>query len=254
MTTLLVIAGLDPTAGAGILADARVCADHSVRAVGVCTGLTVQDTHAAHSTSLCPSMVVEDQLKKLMDDVPVDAVKIGMLGDDRIARVVLRVLEPYALPIVWDPVVRPTRGKAALFAGDLASLAAELLLRCAVVTPNLEEVQAMTGVQVEDLETMRQAAAALRDAGTPAVLVKGGHLPGARAADLLLDGPTELLLDGERFNVGPLHGTGCVLSSAIACGLAAGQNLQVAAGMAKRYLDGKLRNLIKAGGGARCLV
>jgi len=254
MSTVLVIAGLDPTAGAGILADAHVCADHAVRAVGVCTGLTVQDTNGAHTTSLVPSMVLEDQLKRLMDDVPVEAVKIGMLGDDRIARVVLKILEPYALPIVWDPVIKPSRGKATLFAGDLESLLAELLLRCAVVTPNLDEVQAMTGVRVTDLETMRQAAAALRDAGTPAVLVKGGHLPGKRAADLLLDGQTELLLDGERYDVGPMHGTGCVLSSAIACGLALGQNLQVAAGMAKRYLDGKFRNVIKVGSGARCLV
>jgi hydroxymethylpyrimidine/phosphomethylpyrimidine kinase len=254
MSSVLVIAGLDPTAGAGILADARVCADHGARAVGVCTGLTVQDTHGVHTTSLVPSMVVGDQLKLLMEDVPVDAVKIGMLGDERIARVVLKTLEPYALPIVWDPVLRPTRGKAPLFAGDLAGLAAELLLRCAVVTPNLEEVEAMTGVRVTDLQTMRQAAEALRDAGTPAVLVKGGHLSGVRALDLLLDGPNEVFLDGERLDVGPVHGTGCVLSTALACGLAAGRTLQVAAGMAKQYLDGKLRALLRVGGGARCLV
>ena len=254
MSSLLVIAGLDPSAGAGLLADARVAAEHGVRAVGVCSALTVQDTHGVHTTSLVPTSVVEDQLRRLMDDVAVEAVKIGMLGDERIAQVVLRVLEPYALPIVWDPVMRPTRGKAALFAGDLAAVAAELLLRCAVVTPNLAEVESMTGIRVSDLETMRQAAAALRDAGTPAVLVKGGHLKGKRAMDLLLDGPNEVLLDGERYDLGPVHGTGCVLSSALACGLASGQSLQVAAGMAKRYLDAKLKNLLKVGSGARCLV
>jgi hydroxymethylpyrimidine/phosphomethylpyrimidine kinase len=252
--TLLVIAGLDPTGGAGILADARVAADHNVRVVGVATALTVQDTQGVHFSSLVGASVVEDQLKRLMEDVPVEAVKIGMLGDDRIARAVLRVLEPYALPIVWDPVLRPSRGKMPLFSGDFAGLAAELLLRVTVVTPNLEEVEAMTGVQVTDLATMRQAAIALRDAGTPAVLVKGGHLSSRRAVDLLLDGKSEVLLDGERYPLGPLHGTGCVLSSAIGSNLANGEPLQFAAGLAKKYLDSKLKSVLKIGSGARVLV
>jgi len=249
--TILVIAGLDPSAGAGLLADARVAAEHGVRAVGVVTATTVQDTAGVRAANPLSPDEVEEALGVLLSDIEVDAVKIGMLGDVRTAEACARALAATRAPVVWDPVLRPSRGGVPLLRGDPAQAARALLHEARLVTPNLAEAEALTGLQVADEAAMRTAAAAI---DAPAVLVKGGHLAGPRAVDVLRDGESFTRFDAPRLDAGPLHGTGCILSTAIACGLAAGQPLAEAVGCAKAYLDRKLAALLAPGRGARTLV
>jgi hydroxymethylpyrimidine/phosphomethylpyrimidine kinase len=255
MKTLLIASGLDPTGGAGFLCDVRVAADHGLRAVGVVTALTVQDTRGVRSSVPCCAKTVGEALATLLLDVEVDAVKIGMLGDDRIAEALGAGLMATRAPIVWDPVLLPSRGEVPLFRGDLVATAARLLPRVRVVTPNLAEAAALTGRSepIVDVAGMRRAASALRDRGA-AVLIKGGHLPSGPAVDLLFEEDSVRELRGKRLEVGEVHGTGCVLSTALACGLALGKSLGEAAESAKSYLATRLAALRTVGHGARCLV
>ena len=255
MKTILLIAGLDPTAGAGLLADARVAADHGVRAVGVATALTLQDTRGVRAVKPTARPLLADQLRLLLDDLrAVDAVKIGMLGNRALAAIVAQTLRSVRAPIVWDPVLKPSRGRVPLFAGSPRAAVRELLALARLVVPNRAEAEALTGVRVDSLDGMRRAAAALRAAGAAAVLVKGGHLPGARAIDILDDGGAVTEFAARRVDAGDLHGTGCVLSTAIACELAAGASLADAVRSAKAYLTVRLRRPIAVGKGARTLV
>jgi hydroxymethylpyrimidine/phosphomethylpyrimidine kinase len=251
MKTVLVIAGLDPSGGAGFLADVRVVAEHGARAVGVVTATTVQDTAGVRAVEPVAPETLGEALEVLLQDVEVDAVKIGMLGDAGTAAAVARALAATRAPVVWDPVFLPSRGGVPLLRGDPGAAAAALLPEVRVVTPNLAEAAALTGVYALDVDGMRRAARAIPAA---AVLVKGGHLGGETAPDLLRDGAEEHVLDGARVAAGPLHGTGCVLSTALACRLAAGQPLHEAARGAKEYLGAKLVHALTVGRGARCLV
>jgi hydroxymethylpyrimidine/phosphomethylpyrimidine kinase len=253
MKTILVIAGLDPSGGAGLLADARVATEHGVRVVGVVTALTVQDTMGVRAANPVPREVIADQLAALLADVEVDAVKIGMLADAELAPVVASALAATRAPIVWDPALLPSRGGVPLLAGDAAVAKAFLLPEVRVVTPNLSEAAALAGCPVTNLDEMRAAAVALRRAGAAAVLVKGGHLAGD-PTDLLYDGSEVHTYTSPRVDAGPLHGTGCVLSTAIACALAEGAPLPHAVEQARRYLGEKLRHLLSPGRGARVLV
>src|SRR5204862_806484 len=130
-------AGLDPTGGAGILADARVCSLHGMRAVGVTTALTVQDTSGVKRAKAVAPSTVAEQLACLLDDIQVEAVKIGMLGDEGIARVVAEAITGLTVPIVWDPVLQPSRGGKPLLRGDIRDVMAALLPLVRVFTPNL---------------------------------------------------------------------------------------------------------------------
>lgn len=250
MKTLLVIAGVDPTGGAGILADARTAALHGVRAVGVVTAHTVQDTMGVRSVVAAPAEAVADAIAALLGDVEVDAVKIGMVASDAVAEAVARALAATSAPVVWDPVLLPSRG-VPLFAGDVAAAAAALLPEARVVTPNLHEAAVLGGLDVADEVGMRAAARAIPAA---AVLVTGGHLRGDVARDILRDGEAWRDFDAPRVAAGPLHGAGCVLSSAIACRLASGEPLAEAVADAKAFVHERIRGALVVGRGARCLV
>ena len=254
MPTILAISGLDPCAGAGLLADARVAAELGVRLVGVVTATTVQDTTGVRAVRAALAKIVREQLRALLADVEVDVVKIGMLGDERVGVAVARILLDARAPIVWDPVLAPTRGGVPLFNGDPARVARDLLPQARIVTPNLAEASVLAGLPVGTIADMRRAAKTLREAGARAVLVKGGHLPGPRALDLLSDGDAVTVLEGERIDAGPVHGTGCVLSTALACGLATGLSLPEACARAKDFVTARLANALRVGRGARCLV
>lgn len=255
MRNLLILAGFDPTGGAGILADARVASLHGMRGIGVVTATTVQDTTGVHGVQPSAPSTVEWQLRTLLDDIQIDGVKIGMLGDEQMARVVANAIAGLTVPVVWDPVLMPSRGGIPLFRGDVRAVMELLLPRVRVVTPNISEVEAIAGVNIVDVSGMRQAATALRAAGAKAVLVKGGHLPSSQGAtDVLDDDGTVVTLAGERLDTGPVHGTGCVLSTALACNLADGQRLPQAAAGAKAFLTERLRAALPVGRGAKCLV
>ncbi len=227
--TVLVIAGLDPSGGAGLLADARVVMQHGFHPAGVATALTEQDSLQCSWMHPVEPEVVSNQLARLIDDFEVRGVKIGMLANPPIALAVakaIRRLVDQRVPIVVDPVLRATRG-VPLFEGTPTSAMASLLELATIVTPNLDELSALTGRRIHDPDGMREAGRRLLAKGPRAVLAKGGHIEGD-PVDVLVDHEGDLSIQGRRIEGPTPHGTGCALSTEIACRMAIGTPLREA--------------------------
>ncbi len=249
MITALSIAGSDPTGGAGLQADLQVFRSLGVHGMGVVTALTVQDTKKVYSVMpVFPSVMLE-QVRKLLRDVAPDAVKIGALGNDDVARHVdwgLNELDTSRrTPIVLDPVLLAGDGTPLLERRAWATLG-DLVGRATLVTPNLPEAEALTGTDVSTREGVEAAAARfVTGFGAAAALVKGGHRDGA-PDDLLAirEGGSASLhwLPGERIANADVHGTGCALSSAIAAHLARGEDLREAVEAGRRFVHEAIRN------------
>jgi len=258
MRTVLSIAGSDPTGGAGIQGDLQVFRARGVHGAAVVTALTVQDTQRVRQSLPAFPNVVLDQIRILLRDIRPAAVKLGMLGTDDIVRNVmlgLGELDP-EVPVVLDPVLAASDGTPLLERRAWGSLGA-LIERTALVTPNLHEAELLTGVQTASRTGCEEAAGELIESfGARAVLVKGGHRTGA-PDDLLAirtDAGVEIhWLEGERIDVGPVHGTGCALSAVIAAELAKGESLFDSVATARGFVADGLRNAFAPGGGARLL-
>ena len=246
---LLVIAGLDPSGGAGFIADIRIAAALGCRPVGVVTALTDQNTVGVIAANAVDPAVISNQLSTLLTDVEVAAVKIGMIASTEIARAVADALALTAAPVVWDPVVAPTRG-APLFEGDLLAALDLLAPHLALITPNVAEAGLLTGRRVDDEAAVLGAGRELRSRGIAAVLIKGGHLGSDESTDYLIGSGDAILLRGARVPLSePVHGTGCALSTAIACRLAHGLPLRVACEQAKQLVVDRLHAPVHAGRG-----
>jgi len=244
---VLAIGGLDPSGGAGILQDARTIEDLGGRAMAVATAWTAQSSGGLAAWAPLPPEAVARQLHAVLSDFEVAAVKIGMLGSAAHADVVLEPLRGRGLPIVVDPVLAASIG-GALADPALLSTLVRLLPFVSVVTPNLDEATALLGRPVRDADAMRDAARKLVDMGAAAALVKGGHLPGD-PRDMLADADGVVEIGGERVGAGPVHGTGCVLSSALALFLASGLPVRRAVALARDHLLRRLRRAEHLGGG-----
>ena len=262
MRVALSIAGSDPTGGAGLQADLQVFRSLGVHGAAVVTALTVQDTGKVHQVLPVFPNVVLDQLRVLLADVRPHAIKIGMLASDDVARNVelgLGALDPGEgplPPIVLDPVLAASDGTPLLERRAWGTLE-RLMGRAALVTPNLLEAEALTGCDVSSQEGVEAAGCALVSShGAGAALVKGGHSEGP-PNDLLVirEGGSQTLrwLEGERIDAGPVHGTGCALSSAIAAHLARGDALQTAVERGRRFVAKALEGAAQAGRLARFL-
>jgi hydroxymethylpyrimidine/phosphomethylpyrimidine kinase len=241
---VLVVAGLDPTGGAGLLADAEALRAVGARAWAVATALTVQGPRGARGFEPVSPALLLAQLEALLGgrERP-RVVKVGMIATGALARALAgRLAEPplARTPLVLDPVLRASSGATLLRApGSPGAALAPLLARARLATPNLEELAALTG---DDVSTDEGAIAAARRLGARAVLVKGGHRAGA-PVDLLVEGRRVTRVPGRR-RPGTARGTGCRLASAIAGLLAQGRSLEDAVRGAKRlverYLDGSI--------------
>jgi hydroxymethylpyrimidine/phosphomethylpyrimidine kinase len=256
----LSIAGSDPTGGGGLQADLQVMRVLGVHGAGVVTGLTVQDTERVHRVLPAFPNVVLEQLRTLLRDVSPDAVKIGMLATDDVARNVelgLRELDPARrTPIVVDPLLAASDGTPLLERRGWGKLQ-DLIGRCTLATPNLPEAAALTGCDVSTAEGVESAASALVGLGANAALVKGGHRDGP---------PDDLLalrtggsasfhwLRSERIDVGPVRGTGCALASAIAARLALGDAIPEAVAAGRHFVSEALKGSDARGRGARFLA
>ena len=249
MHKALSIAASDPTGGAGLQADLQVFRAFGVHGMGVVTALTVQDTTRVHRVLPVFPNVVLDQLRALLRDVPPDAVKIGALASDDVARNVdlgLRELDPLRrTPIVIDPVLAASDGTPLLERRAWGTLQ-DLIGRAHLVTPNLPEAAALTGNDVSTREGVEAAAATLvAELGAGAALVKGGHRDGAPDDLLALrEGGSASFhwLPGERVAGADVHGTGCALASAIAARLARGDELREAVDVGRRFVRDAIRN------------
>jgi hydroxymethylpyrimidine kinase/phosphomethylpyrimidine kinase len=261
MRFAVTFAGSDPTGGAGLQADVQVFRAHGVHGGGVPTALTVQDGRTVRQVLPVFPSVVLAQIRGLGAGLRPDAVKLGMLASDDVARAVALGLfelldgEGPRPPVVVDPVLAASDGTPLLERRAWPTLR-ELLRGAALVTPNLAEAEALTGHAAETRAGAEQAARAfVAELGAEAVLVKGGHRAGA-PDDLLAwrDGRDVALawLPGERIEGGGAHGTGCALSAAITARLARGETLREAVDGARGYLAEALRRAT-ARGGARFL-
>jgi len=251
---VLIISGLDPTGGAGFAADVRLVERWGGRPAGIVTGLTVQDTQGVRSAEVMSPEYVSEQLLALLSDVQVRAVKVGMLGNAEMARAVAAGLSLTDAAVVWDPVVTPSHGTASLLATPLTEAVEILRDHVTLITPNLDEASALVSYEVNTVATATRAAQEIETALGVAVLVTGGHLPGAPVDVLSHRGDvTEIV--GQRV-AGPahIHGTGCALSTSIACGLARGFTLSEACVAACGQVRGLLADAPSPGRGYRAVI
>lgn len=263
MRTALAVAGSDPTGGAGLQLDLQVFRALGVHGAGVVTALTIQDTAKVHEVLPVFPSVVLNQLRRLLLDFIPDAIKIGMLASDDVLRSVALGLETVEArgealpPVVIDPVLTASDGQPLLERRAWSSLES-LIARATLVTPNLPEAEALAGVDASGRAGVEAAARFfVEELGAEAALVKGGHREGSPDDLLARRGPGGTSLDwlpGDRIDVGPVHGTGCALSSAITAGLAQGDDLSGAVARGREFVAAALRRAESVGRGARLLV
>ncbi len=259
---VLSIAGLDPSGGAGVLADVKTFSAIGCYGMAVVTAITAQNTHGVSAVFDVSANAVRQQLEKILEDIMPDAIKIGMLFNEDIILTVTDVLQkmvlPKKIPIVLDPVMMAKSGDALLQPAAMAALKKQLVPLTDIITPNLREAEALLGCDTISAETMASRAKELLALGSQSVLLKGGHLEQNMSDDYYVgaDMPKGLWLTEARIKTKNTHGTGCTLSSAIASYLAkdAGNPKKMAEACqeAKRYLTGALRAVEQAsvGGGA----
>lgn len=260
MESVLTIAGSDSSGGAGIQADIKTIAAHHLFAQSAITALTAQNTTGVYGVFDVPHEFVAQQIDVVFEDIRPDAVKIGMVSSPQIIDAIASSLERnHAENIVVDPVMVATSGSALIADAAVDALVERLFPLASVVTPNIPEAQVLCGFSIESAQDMERAADAIaqavaeRGAKVPAVLVKGGHGIGeSDAADDLLRLPdgTMSWLRGKRIENPNSHGTGCSLSSAIACGLARGEGVEQAVRSAKAYVAGALAAGLDLGAGS----
>jgi hydroxymethylpyrimidine/phosphomethylpyrimidine kinase len=253
LVKLLSIAGSDPSGGAGAQADIKTFSAFGCYGMAVITALTAQSTRGVTRASPVTPDMIAAQIDAIFDDIPVDAVKIGMLAEPDIARTVADSLwRGGAKNIVLDPVLAPTSGASFSGAQLPAAIIERLLPLAAVVTPNLAEAATLTGTPLaRSVGEMEAQARALVKAGANAALIKGGHSDGA-PVDVLFSGGAPKFFSGVRVETRQTHGTGCALSSAIAAGLGQGLALGEAISRAKTWLEHALiaGETFRLGGGS----
>jgi hydroxymethylpyrimidine/phosphomethylpyrimidine kinase len=224
---VLIVAGSDSGGGAGIQADIKTVSALGAYAMTAVTALTAQDTLGVHGVLPVPPDFVAAQMRCVLDDIGADVVKTGMLGDAATVEAVCGVLQslPRHLPLVVDPVMAAKGGTRLIDAEATAYLKRRMLPLVSLLTPNLDEAEALAGMRIETEAQMHHAADALLTLGVPAVLLKGGHLPGDEVVDLLATETETLAWRAPRIASHHTHGTGCTLASAVAAGLAQGMSL-----------------------------
>jgi len=235
---VLTIAGSDSGGGAGIQADLKTFSALGCYGMTAITALTAQNTQGVSGIHAVAPEFLKAQLQAVLDDIGVDAVKIGMLHAPEIVHVVAWAIDHYRLrQVVLDPVMVATSGDRLIEQATVEVLRRELFPRATLITPNLDEAALLLGREIADADALEGAAQALLAQGAQAVLLKGGHLPGDWVTDLLLErGQAPVRLQSARLASRNVHGTGCTLSSALACYLAQGLPLAEAVGRARAYI------------------
>jgi hydroxymethylpyrimidine/phosphomethylpyrimidine kinase len=245
---VLTVAGSDSGGGAGIQADLKTMLAHGVHGMSVIAAVTAQNSVGVQGYWELPPEAVRAQLDSVLSDIGVQAVKTGMLASAVLVETVAAALTDVAAPVVVDPVSVSKHGDALLNPDALDAVRTTLLPLATVVTPNLWEVEQLTGVKVDEEAKLREAAEAVRALGPSWVLIKGGHLHG-NPVDLLFDGTSEHRFAAPRLDNRHTHGTGCTLASAIASHLAQGASVVDAVGQAKEYVTGAIEHGFPLGAG-----
>jgi len=249
---VLTIAGFDPSSGAGITADIKTIAAHACYGVSCITALTIQSTQGVRRVEGVDPRIIAETLQELVLDLAVEAVHIGMLGNEQVVEVVADFLGQTRLPhVVLDPILKSSSGADLLDAAGTRLLIERLVPLAELVTPNLDEASVLTGMAVANLDQMRQAAARLHSLGAANVVVTGGHLE--KAIDLLsfttARGAEQEVFKANRQRSNSTHGTGCAFATALACHLAHGRGLPEAVLLSKAYVSAAIANAHPLGHG-----
>jgi hydroxymethylpyrimidine/phosphomethylpyrimidine kinase len=236
---VLIVAGSDSGGGAGIQADIKTVTALGGFAMTAITALTAQNTQGVFDVLDIPPEFIRSQIDLVLDDIGADVVKTGMLSKPEAIEVIAQSLERRSplLPLVVDPVMVAKGGHKLLDDAAHAALLSRLIPKATLVTPNIPEAEALTGMEIGDIEGMKAAGRALLALGPRAVLVKGGHLPGAWLVDVLVDAHGVETFEGARLETTSTHGTGCTMASAIAAGLARGLAIKAAVSRARHYVQ-----------------
>jgi len=247
--TALTIAGSDSIGGAGIQADLKTFSRLQVYGMSVITALTAQNTIGVSSVMDVPPDFVIHQLDAVLTDIPPDALKTGMLLNAAIIEVVASKIREHGLTkVVVDPVMFATSGAELLRQDAVRVLQRVLLPLALVITPNINEAQALTGKQIRTTGDMEEAALHVHAMGARYVLLKGGHIEGD-ATDVLFDGKEFSHIYADRIPARDCHGTGCVLSAAITAHLALGRSVREAVELGKQFVTEAIRNGLRIGRG-----
>jgi hydroxymethylpyrimidine/phosphomethylpyrimidine kinase len=249
---LLTIAGFDPSGGAGIIADIKTFVSFGCRPAAAITSLTFQNSEGVFGAAHETADSLRAQILPIVEESRIGAMKTGMLPTSEIVLEVARVIRELDLPApVVDPVVRSSSGYELMEADAIEALMDKLLPLARVITPNVPEAERLTGLRIEDEEGMRTAAGKLRAMGAPAVLIKGGHLDqgsevrgrgsGSGIVDILDDGGQVTVFRDDWIDAPPVHGTGCMLSAAIAACLARGTELPESVQLARQFVGDAIR-------------
>ncbi len=247
---VLTIAGFDPSSGAGVTADIKTIAAHGCYGVACITAITVQSTAGVRRVAPLDPALVTESLEELESDVDIAAVRIGMLGSGKVAKAVADFLaasrsrKARLKNVVLDPILKSSSGADLLDSSGTRILIERLIPLADIVTPNVDEAGALTGLKVTELDDMKAACARLHELGAPAVVITGGHLE--KAIDLLSfttkRGVEQEVFRAERQRSNSTHGTGCAFATAMACHLALDRGLAEAALLAKTYVTAAISN------------
>ena len=244
----LTIAGSDPSGGAGLQADLKTFHQFGVYGEAIVTLVTVQNTRGVAEVETLSGDLVARQIQAVLEDIPPAAAKTGALGSAAVIEAVAEVAQTFRFPLVVDPVMISKHGARLLAVEAEQTLKRRLLPYAFLLTPNIPEAEAFTGVRIRGEGDMRAAAERLRELGCRNVLVKGGHASGA-PNDLLVGDAVARLFPGTRIETAHTHGTGCTYSAAIAAGLALGFPLQEAIERAKEFIQAAIEHAPGLGGG-----
>jgi len=249
---ILIVAGSDSSGGAGIQADIKTATALSAYAMTAVTAITAQDTTGVGAIHPVPVAVVVEQIERCLSDIGADAIKTGMLGSVEIARAVATTLAASAkgIPLVVDPVMVATSGAVLAESAVIEVMKADLFPKAALVTPNLPEAERLCGFALKTETDLHRAGEALLSLGSQAVLLKGGHGASETVTDLLftLDAKPRAYT-ARRVVTRHTHGTGCTLSTAIACGLGQGMPLPDAVARAHVFVQQAIRTAPGFGAG-----
>ena len=252
VATALTIAGTDPTGGAGIQADLKAFQELQSYGMSVITSVVAQNTTGVQSVHHVPLQMLRNQLEAVFSDMPVGAIKTGMIANVEMMEVIEAAVRGKDAPLVIDPVMVATSGDALIDDEARLFLREKLLPLAEVITPNLPEAEYLLGIEIADQDTMREAAKMMvHDYGAGAALIKGGHL-GSRedAVDYLYDGKEMHTFSAKRVDTKNTHGTGCTYSAAIAAYRSHGYPLHAAVRLAKDYVTAAIRAAFDLGAGS----
>jgi len=250
MKRVLTIAGSDCSGGAGIQADLKTFAAHGVYGMSVITAVTAQNTQGVVDVQDISKEIISKQIETIFEDIEVDAVKIGMVSQIETIEVIALKLEKYhPQNVIFDPVMVSKNGYHLLHPDAKEALIHKLLPLATVVTPNIPEAEAITGMNIKTMKDMEKAAELICKMGPENVLLKGGHLKN-EATDILFDKKKFIYFRGKKIFTPNTHGTGCTLSSAIAANIAKGYPMIEAVTAAKNYITVAIEHSLSIGKGA----